>query len=323
MVESTIVRSPDVAETALRGGTEVGVQMIDEARRVIVSRLLIPMPTAHPQGITAGFLVRRKSMRRIMHGPSQCLANRAQRQIGMVLLTSRKRAVLHAWCHDGRMRLIIFDLVESVLYRTGMYPLWRAWQRRRQLAAWFALGRPTPPPPVVKQNTIRQYALKYGVTTLVETGTYLGDTLFALKDNVNNLYSIELDEYLYYRARKRFQPYPHVHLLLGDSAHVLPILQANLDGPCLFWLDGHYSGGITAKGAANTPIIDELETILARPEPGDVILIDDARCFDGKDNYPTIDELRRLLLMRRPSWMLAVSDDIIRIHPPSQVALVN
>ena len=33
------------------------------------------------------------------------------------------------------------------------------------------------------------------------------------------------------------------------------------DKPCLFWLDAHYSGGITAHGAEMTPIFDEIRHI--------------------------------------------------------------
>ena len=58
---------------------------------------------------------------------------------------------------------------------------------------------------------------------------------------------------------------PHVTIFQGDSATVLPKLLATIQEPCLFWLDGHYSGGITALGKSITPILDELQTISPTP----------------------------------------------------------
>jgi hypothetical protein len=89
----------------------------------------------------------------------------------------------------------------------------------------------------------------------------------------------------------------------------------------LFWLDGHYSGGITAKGPLDTPIVKELDSILNHSVTGHVILIDDARCFVGENDYPTIDELREILHTERPRWVFEVKDDIIRIHEKPDGAL--
>jgi hypothetical protein len=48
-------------------------------------------------------------------------------------------------------------------------------------------------------------------------------------------------------------------------------------------LDGRYSEGCTARGETNTPILQELEAIFAFC-PIWVVLIDDARHFDGTDS---------------------------------------
>jgi hypothetical protein len=88
----------------------------------------------------------------------------------------------------------------------------------------------------------------------------------------------------------------------------------------LFWLDAHYypnSGGTTAKGELETPIIKELHCILNHPVEGHVILIDDAREFPGRNNYPTIAQLQDLIVKRHPNRAFEVKDDIIRIHKDS------
>lgn len=162
---------------------------------------------------------------------------------------------------------------------------------RPTIDKWIADGRPVPPPHVVKQHIVRSYAMDYGLDTLVETGTYLGTMVEAQRKYFKQIYSIELSKDLHARAVKRFKKYDHIHLIQGDSSHALSMI--DLTGPALFWLDGHYSGGITAHGDKECPILEELEHIEKSPFDN-VILIDDARLFTG-GAYPTIDELETLL----------------------------
>ena len=108
-------------------------------------------------------------------------------------------------------------------------------------------------------------------------------------------------------------PYPHINILRGDSSKVLPIILSKIDKPALFWLDGHYSAGITAKGDLNTPILKELKLILNHKIKKNIILIDDARCFVGKDDYPTIAELESFVKKINPNLSFKNEDDIIRI----------
>ena len=44
-----------------------------------------------------------------------------------------------------------------------------------------------------------------------------------------------------------------------------------------------------------------------------VLLIDDARCFTGKDGYPTLDELKSYLNKQSVSYTFAVENDIVRV----------
>ena len=80
-------------------------------------------------------------------------------------------------------------------------------------------------------------------------------------------------------------------------------------------MDAHYSGGITAKGKLDTPILEELHQILNHHVAGHVILIDDARFFVGRGGYPTLEEIRDLVTLLRPRSMFEIRDDIIRITP--------
>ena len=107
---------------------------------------------------------------------------------------------------------------------------------------------------------------------------------------------------------------PNVTILQGDSGEVLRGLLPRIDRPALFWLDGHFSDADTARSALITPIRTELDHILAHPlARRHVILIDDARLFNGEDDYPTLESLNAVLA-RAGFPACRVQDDIIRIH---------
>lgn len=165
---------------------------------------------------------------------------------------------------------------------------------------------------IVKQNNIRKFQQDYGLATFVETGTFMGDMVEAQRTYFRKIYSIELGKDLYNQAAERFAKYPHIKIIQGDSGVILKDLVKEINEPALFWLDGHYSAGITAKGDKNTPILEELGTILNHKDDH-VILIDDARLFTGEGDYPTIDEISSFVLGQDPGRMVTVADDIIRI----------
>jgi len=171
-----------------------------------------------------------------------------------------------------------------------------------------------PPGPKVKQEYVKEYGKCFGMRTFVETGTYLGDMVNAVKKDFSTIYSIELSKELHERALQWFSDYEHVHLIQGDSGRRIKELTEKIGEPCLFWLDAHYSGGITAQGVVDTPIMEELSAILARRYK-DVILIDDARCFIGADQYPTVEAVQNLVMAARPGYAVYLKDDIIFIHP--------
>lgn len=110
----------------------------------------------------------------------------------------------------------------------------------------------------------------------IETGTSLGNTVEALKNNFERIYSIEFDRQLYEKAKDRF-PDTHISVLHGDSAVELKKVLSEISEPALIWLDAHDSGEINAS---NSPVIGELEAIFSHPTKKHTILIDDARHFD-------------------------------------------
>jgi hypothetical protein len=193
------------------------------------------------------------------------------------------------------------------------------WRQQREsraaIASWEKLGCPVPPPHAYKQRVVREYARKNRLHFMVETGTYLGDMVEAMRAGFQHVYSIELDGELCRRATQRFAARPNVTIVQGDSGQVLSGLIGNLPRPTLFWLDGHFSADITARGDKDTPILKELESIACHPVKRHVILIDDARCFNGTNDYPTLKELEATAYRYWPESSFEVRDDIIRITP--------
>ena len=158
---------------------------------------------------------------------------------------------------------------------------------------WHWAGRPAPPPPHVKHAFLRRIARRNRLRVFVETGTFYGDTLEAMRDLVDELHSIELSAKLYQAARLRFAGNPKIRLWHGDSGEVLGTVLNVVRRPALFWLDGHYSMGETARGSEDTPIRRELSQIANHPlRLQHVVVIDDARCFCGANGYPDVADLK-------------------------------
>lgn len=173
---------------------------------------------------------------------------------------------------------------------------------------WRLKGSPRPRVPhMVKQFAVREYARRFQIPVLVETGTQFGQMIGAMANDFREIYSIELDDTNYALAVKNFARQTHIHLLHGDSAVELPKLLQSISEPCVFWLDGH---------SDKTPIMDELRAVFAHGQPRHVILIDDAHCFGSSKFYPVIDAVKELTARLWPGAAVEVRDNIIRIHRP-------
>jgi len=202
---------------------------------------------------------------------------------------------------------------------TLLHDLVRRIKLERQYRDWDRAGRPGRPaktPYLVKLSAIRHYARRHGTRVLVETGTFRGNMIVAQRNHFERIYSIELDPRRHADAVRRLRRFAHVTLLQGDSGVELAKVLKELDRPALFWLDAHWSGGITARGETDTPISRELGMVLAHPVRGHVVLIDDAHEFVGENGYPTYDALAREVRALRPDLAVELRDNIIRITPP-------
>lgn len=210
--------------------------------------------------------------------------------------------------------MYIKEIIENIIRKTFIYYILKPIYDKQAVLKWEKKGKPIPLPDPLKRVVIKEYANKFSLFIFVETGTYFGDTIAATKDIFSKIFSIEIDKALYYKAKKRFAKFGYIDVIHGDSGTMLPKILSHISQPCLFWLDAHYSRGVTGKGARETPIIQELTYILNHPTQNHVILIDDARDYVGKGDYPTIQELKNFVLSKHPDWVFEIKDDIIRVH---------
>jgi len=110
----------------------------------------------------------------------------------------------------------------------------------------------------------------------IETGAYLGKGIKAVLTNYNHIHSIELSEQWYNYNVEQFKHNNNVKMYLGDSKKILPELLKSIHEPVTIFLDAHYSGGQTALGEEEVPLLFELE-ILKNRKYDDIIIIDDCR----------------------------------------------
>ena len=161
----------------------------------------------------------------------------------------------------------------------------KAWRKRNYLGA---------SPQFIKQSIL----LRDGIPNAqwVETGTGRGVTTKFLAEKFPYVHTIEPSKYLYNQAICNLK-LKNINFLNDASENILSDLLSKLNGDINFWLDGHYSAGMTFKGKKNCPVEEELMAIDKNISNFKkmTIFIDDVRCFLSKleeyNDYPSIDFL--------------------------------
>jgi len=176
-----------------------------------------------------------------------------------------------------------------------------------------------PLPPFIKRSIILRYALDHNCKTLVETGTQYGDTPWLFRNCFETIYTIELSPTLAAMARRRFRHLNHISVVEGDSSEKLSEVLPRLRSKTLFWLDGHYSAGLTARGSKDCPIYAELQSIFSLCKVPYVVLIDDARCFGKDKDYPSLQDLGDFVRRALLEHSMEVNNDIIGIIPLTNI----
>jgi len=148
-----------------------------------------------------------------------------------------------------------------------------------------------PPPDTLKREHLLALRAERDHRVFVESGTYLGDTVEALRPHVDRVVSVEIEPELHARAVARFASAPGVEILCGDASDHLPRVLAELAQPALVWVDGHFSGGVTGRGVEDEPAVTILTRLASAARPGTTLLVDDLRMFGDDAAWPTLEEL--------------------------------
>ena len=165
---------------------------------------------------------------------------------------------------------------------------------KKNMIDWAARGYSEHSPQFIKELVF----LRYGIpgAPWIETGTYQGVTTNYLAKRFPHVTSVEPSEKLYERAREKFKG-RNIEIINDVSENAFPKILPKLSGDINFWLDGHFSAGITFKGKSDCPVEQELESIKDNLANFDkvLILIDDVRCFlperEDYPDYPSLDYL--------------------------------
>lgn len=170
---------------------------------------------------------------------------------------------------------------------------------------------------LTKYRLIRSIQLRTGAKVLVETGTYRGATAARAARHFDEVHTIELDPELYRAAVETLRQYGNVQVHLGPGEEWLPrLLSEGKLSRCLIFLDGHYSGGVTAHGEIAEPAVRELETLGRLRHHLAAIVVDDFRCFGTEAGYPPKSELVAAAETHFPGWTLSVHlDQLILMRP--------
>lgn len=120
---------------------------------------------------------------------------------------------------------------------------------------------------------------KYGIKTVIETGTYKGDTALWLSENFEKVVTIEINGIYFDEAQKKLHGRQNISMVYGNSSSVLPHVLKEKNTIC--WLDAHWQN--------YNPLLDEL-VVIQKSGLNPIIVIHDFKVPDhpefGYDTYP-------------------------------------
>lgn len=183
----------------------------------------------------------------------------------------------------------------------------------------------------------------YAAKRVVETGTCLGYSTRRLSPLYLRVDTVELDGDLSRRTRADMarEGFANVHFHVGDSVQSLPALVAEIQEPCVFYLDAHWSGDSTVDWRASewkgygvstahrgaqgqrpsaeeqVPLLAEMQIINKQFPYRAIIYIDDFGLFDangrgtkntsfvGNDwSHLHVDDLKKACEGRLVDWVV-------------------
>lgn len=171
----------------------------------------------------------------------------------------------------------------------------------------------------------RKIATAANIKTVIETGTYKGDTTRLVAPYFDKVITIEGDSARFHKTLPTFLKFDNIIPLQGNSRIALYSVLTRIHEPVIFWLDAHWcSGGaieVNAQKGDECPLLDELAAIRQHSLANEhIILIDDARLFLKPPPYPhdpkQWPDINQIWEAIPPSTLTHIAHDIIAIVPP-------
>jgi len=160
-----------------------------------------------------------------------------------------------------------------------------------------------------------EFNLKY----FIETGTFLGNTAYWASQYFEKVFTIENSEKLWQQASSTYSGLLNVKFVIGDSRDKLHEIVKGLKSPAIFWLDAHWSGGITFGEGSECPLLDELKVIVNESRDH-FILVDDARLFLAPppkphipEQWPDIVSVINVLNSNQSRFIIILNDVIVAV----------
>jgi|TARA_B100002019_G_scaffold293350_1_gene320334 hypothetical protein len=121
----------------------------------------------------------------------------------------------------------------------------------------------------------------------VETGTAYGQTLQQIQPYFEKIFTVEISQKLWEWLHPQIRQFENVEHVLGDSLVEIPKFLKTLDenDKVFFWLDAHWSQGLSDKNHLDVPLIEEC-VIIDEQYKSDtaIVAIDDVRMFETNIN---------------------------------------
>lgn len=175
-------------------------------------------------------------------------------------------------------------------------------------------NKPFVPHSMTKLRNLKYCKLRTGSDSVIEIGTYKGVTAKRLSKIFTKVFTIEINEELYGKAKKNLSKRLNVECFLGDAINILPDILNKTSNVILF-CDGHYSGGDTGFGDDKEPILQELDIIQNKMENIAAVVIDDFRLFGVDEGWPKKSEVFSKIetIFIQSEWEISVLNDQILI----------
>lgn len=117
------------------------------------------------------------------------------------------------------------------------------------------------------QQQVYNLINEWNITTVIETGTYMGDTTRYLADIAGQVHTIECNADYYNVISKKLEAIKNITCHFGSSPEVLAKILPTVKQRLFIFLDAHWY--------ANWPILNELRIISAHTIEQPVIMIHD------------------------------------------------